>query len=122
MNGRAVTLVIGIQDGRYLFGTGGAPEPIAAICAAAADGGLFAEVPPLGGPFAGPEPGDIGDWITCCCPAPINNYDCGYLPVCEFCADGRPGPGYTNEPCLNACNAIDGGGVFGCDATCTLQG
>jgi hypothetical protein len=103
--GRAVTLVIGVQDGRYLFGTGGAPETIADVCAAVAEGGVFAEVPPLGGTFAGPEPGDIGDWITCCCPTPNNPNRCAARPLCEFCPEPGGGGGGTYDPssCIATC-------------------
>jgi hypothetical protein len=120
--GRAITLVFTVEDGRYLFGTGGSTEAIADVCAASA-AGLYAEVPPLGGPFAGPEAGDIGDWLICCCPSVANDLDCGPRPECPTCgAPPSGGGGYTNEPCLRGCNLVDGGGVLGCQQTCTLQG
>jgi hypothetical protein len=120
--GRAITLIFAVQDGRYLFGTGGSTETIADVCAASA-AGLYAEVPALGGPFAGPEAGDIGDWLVCCCPSVANDFDCGPRPECPHCgAPPSGGGGYTNPGCLSGCNAVDGGGVLGCQESCTLQG
>lgn len=62
VNGRAVNLAVALQEidqeteGLYLFGTGTARLPITSKTQC---GGV------MGGTFAGPYPGDIGDWLVC---------------------------------------------------------
>jgi hypothetical protein len=53
VDGRAINLIFGLGQGKYVFGTGTSLFPIDSDRC----GGV------LGGPFVGPEPGDMGDWV-----------------------------------------------------------
>lgn len=62
VNQQAINLVFTVGEQQYVFGTGTGTQPIYTC-----DG-------MLGGPFAGPQPGDMGDWVTCFfCPQPTPN-------------------------------------------------
>lgn len=62
VNQQAINLVFTVGEQQYVFGTGTGTAPIYTC-----DG-------MLGGPFAGPQPGDLGDWVTCFfCPQPTPN-------------------------------------------------
>ena len=62
VNQQAINLVFTVGKEQYVFGTGTGTRPIYTC-----DG-------TMGGPFAGPQPGDLGDWVTCFfCPQPTPN-------------------------------------------------
>lgn len=52
VNGRAIHLVFSLGDEQYVYGTGTALEPIVSESCGAT----------MGGTFAGPGEGDLGDW------------------------------------------------------------
>ncbi len=62
VNQQAINLVFTVGEEQYVFGTGTGTAPI------------YSCTGTMGGPFAGPQPGDLGDWVTCFfCPQPTPN-------------------------------------------------
>lgn len=120
VNGRAVNLMITVADGRYAFGVGTSELDFREACRAGVESGMYSAVGQMGGPFVGPQTGDSGDWLVCCCPSDANNYDCGELPACGRCRPPVGGGPSPDPDCVIACYQA-GGGTQACQHAC-LQG
>jgi hypothetical protein len=96
--GRAISLMITVEDGRFLYGVGTAEQPVVAC-----DG-------QMGGPLVGPEGGDTGDWAVVDLGATAlagqrSNICRSCLQRCRStcffgCISGPPPAGACQEACL----------------------